>query len=147
MTPSEVARVLAKASAFDQRTVGAADVAAWHEILHRVELADALDAVRDHYTGSTDRLMPADVVRLARLSRDERRRRQRVSAVLALPSRFEADQERDERLERGLALCVEAIAPVLAELARRREASFSPTLLGCACRPAGEHKTITEEKP
>lgn len=129
MTPAEVARVLAKAAAFDQRTVGEADVMAWHEIVGRFELVDALEAVRVHYSNSTERIMPAHVLRLAPAARDERHRREgAVADVLALPSRFEDDMERDLRMERGLARCAEAIAPVVAELQRRREAQLSPTI-------------------
>lgn len=139
MNPADVARVLTKASAFDQRTIGEADVMAWHEILGRVELADGLDAVRRHYTASSDRIMPADVLRLARVARDDRRRLEGVkSEALALPSRYQDDIERDLRLERGLATCAEVLAPLLAELTRRRERSLSPTLPG---------SDITEEGP
>lgn len=65
MTPADTARVLAKAAAFDQRTVGAADVASWHEVLHDLDVADALAAVTTHFRETTDRLMPAHIRRIA----------------------------------------------------------------------------------
>lgn len=122
MTPEDVIDVLAKAAAFDQRTVGQADVLAWHEILHRIERDDALDAVAKHYAESRERLMPADVVRLGRIARLDRERaaRIRTSEPLALPSRFENDIERDLRLERGLAECKTVLGPVFDMLAEKR---------------------------
>lgn len=131
MTPEDVIDVLAKAAAFDQRTVGQADVLAWHEILHRIERDDALDAVAKHYAESRERLMPADVVRLGRIARLDRERaaKVRTSEPLALPSRFETDAERDFRLERGLAQCKTVLGPVfdmLAEKRRRRVEVIAP---------------------
>lgn len=61
MTPADAARVLAKAAAFDQRTVGEADVRAWHEALSDLDAGDALAAVTRHYRQRTERIMPAHV--------------------------------------------------------------------------------------
>ncbi|MET8908370.1 hypothetical protein [Micromonospora sp. NPDC004551] len=61
MTLDEAAAVLAKAQAYDRRTVGEADIRAWQEALADVALADALAAVTAHYRDSTDWLMPAHV--------------------------------------------------------------------------------------
>jgi hypothetical protein len=112
MTREEVVDVLTKCAAFDQRTVGELDVMAWHEILGRVDLADALEAVRRHYTDSSDRAMPADILKLSRIARDERTRLETRAAPLALPGRFETDDIRDERLKRGIAQVVAALPPV-----------------------------------
>lgn len=112
MTPEEVVDVLSKCAAYDQRTVGEVDVMAWHEILARVELSDALDAVRRHYGESRERAMPADILKLSRISRDERRRIESRAAPLALPSRFETDDIRDERLRRGVAEVIAALPAV-----------------------------------
>lgn len=124
MTPGDVIDVLAKAAAFDQRTVGQADILAWHEILHRIDRADALTAVAAHYAESRERLMPADVVRLGRIARLDRERaaRIRTSAPLALPSRFEDDEERNLRVKEGVAHCKDVLQPVFDMLAARREA-------------------------
>jgi len=73
MTPDEVAIVLTKASAFDQRTIGEADVMAWHEVLADIPVDDALAAVTEHYRESSTRLWPADLRRLA-ADIDHRRR-------------------------------------------------------------------------
>lgn len=61
MTPADTAKVLAKAAAFDQRTIGRADIAAWHEALSDLDVDVALEAVTRHYRRRTDRLMPAHV--------------------------------------------------------------------------------------
>jgi hypothetical protein len=76
MTPAEAARVLAKAAAFDQRTVGRADAMAWAEALEDVAPDDALAAVARHYRDSTDRIMPAHVNRITDEIARERRRRE-----------------------------------------------------------------------
>lgn len=115
MNRSETAVLLAKVSAFDQRTVGEADVLAWHDVLGDLDLADALAAVSGHYRDSTDRIMPADVRRGVRELRAERRRLAEKAAIRALPSRFETDEERDARIERGKAKVREALAPIMAK--------------------------------
>jgi hypothetical protein len=97
MTPKEITQVLAKAASYDRRTVGAADVLAWHEILGRYDLGGALEAVTRHYADSREWIMPADVVRHIRTIRDQRQRDSR-HAVRALPSRYETDPERDARI-------------------------------------------------
>lgn len=81
MTPSETALLLALAAAYDRRTVGEADVYAWHDVLAHVPLDTAKDAVRHHYATSTRFLMPADVNAYAERVREmdelaARRRRQ-----------------------------------------------------------------------
>lgn len=77
ITPADAARILAKAAAIDQRTVGDADVLAWAEILADLEYADALAAVTAHYAESAERLMPAHVRQHARAIARERRRIER----------------------------------------------------------------------
>lgn len=117
MTPEDVVDVLTKAAAFDQRTVGEADVLAWHEVLHRCDRDDALAAVTRHYTDSRERIMPADVVRLARVVREERQRQLARHEVRALPSRFEDDVTRDVRVRDGIAACRDVLRPLMERLA------------------------------
>ena len=75
MKPSDAAVLLAKMSAFDQRTIGEADAEAWAEALgDGVTLDDALDVVTDHYRASRDRIMPADVLAAVRRVRVQRLR-------------------------------------------------------------------------
>lgn len=62
----ETAQMLAKVQAYDSRTVGEADVAAWRELLVDASLADCMEAVSRYFAEHTDRLMPAHVLRLVR---------------------------------------------------------------------------------
>jgi len=72
MTPAETAKVLAKAAAYDQRTVGEADVLAWHEIVGDLDFQDALAAVARHYAETDRRLMPVHLRNHANRVRLER---------------------------------------------------------------------------
>jgi hypothetical protein len=74
--PAEVAQVLAKAAAFDRRTVGRADVAVWAEAIGHLDLAEALDAVTEHYQAHPGVwLEPGHVLEIVR-----RHRRNRLSS-------------------------------------------------------------------
>ena len=76
MKLTEVAALLVKMAAFDQRTIGDADVAAWAEALgDSVALKDGLDAITAHYRASNDRMMPADLIRVVGGVRRDRLRR------------------------------------------------------------------------
>jgi hypothetical protein len=77
VTPEQTAAVLGKAAAYDQRTIGAADVLAWHEVVGYLEFDDCLEAVTAHYREQSDRAMPADVRKLALNIRDARQARER----------------------------------------------------------------------
>lgn len=61
MNVTDTGKVLAKAAAFDRRTVGDADVLAWHQAIGDLDALDALDAVAAHYQRESRWLMPADV--------------------------------------------------------------------------------------
>jgi hypothetical protein len=63
---AETARLLAAIAAFNNRTIGEADVEAWQSVLPDVEYADALEAVKRHYAEHTEWLMPAHVRRNVR---------------------------------------------------------------------------------
>ena len=75
MTPAETAKVLAAAAAFDQRTVGTSDVAAWHAALGELDYPDARDAVTRHYRTTAERIMPVHVLEHATDIRGERAQR------------------------------------------------------------------------
>jgi hypothetical protein len=62
VTKKEMALVLAKAAAFDARTIGDADVEAWHECVGDLDYDVALERVTEHFRHSRDRLMPADLL-------------------------------------------------------------------------------------
>jgi hypothetical protein len=74
MNTTEAGLLLTKASAYDQRTVGRADMEAWAEALTEadVRVEDALVAVSMHFRESPDRLMPFHVITKVRQIRRER---------------------------------------------------------------------------
>lgn len=63
MKESEAARLLALAAAFDQRTVGPEDIGAWALALGDFKSSECAEAIRAHYTDSSDRIMPAHITR------------------------------------------------------------------------------------
>lgn len=72
MTRAETALLLAQCAAFDRRTIGDADVIAWHAALNDVAYEDAQTAVVEHYRDSLDYLMPAHVRATVRRMRTAR---------------------------------------------------------------------------
>lgn len=74
MNRSETAQLLTKIAAFDRRTIGEADVLAWHEILEPFPLADCLDAVRAYFSETREWCMPSDVVQRVQAVRTQRLR-------------------------------------------------------------------------
>lgn len=115
MTPEDVIDVLSKAGAYDNRTIGQVEVVAWHEVIGRYDRDEALDAVARHYGESRDRMMPADLIQHIKAIRNERRAHHEA---LALPGRYETDEERDERNKAAAKrIRDEIIAPLLARMA------------------------------
>jgi hypothetical protein len=62
MEPEAIGDVLAVAAAFDNRTVGVADNAAWFKVIGHLNQAEVEDAIIAHYAETTDRIMPAHVL-------------------------------------------------------------------------------------
>lgn len=82
MTPGDVARVLAAAAARDNRTIGDADVLAWHQDIGDLDYPLALLAVSRHYRQTRERIMPCDVRQhVAELADEQRRERLREQAA------------------------------------------------------------------
>jgi len=69
MNRAEAATLLAITASFDRRTVGDADVIAWAAALELFPFAECRDAVVEHYTNSTEWLMPAHVTAIVRAHR------------------------------------------------------------------------------
>jgi hypothetical protein len=121
----QTALVLAKAAGIDQRTVGAADVLAWHEIIGDLEYADALAAVSAHYAESSDRLMPAHVRRHALAIARERHRiereiREEENAALEAANAAPVS-DRSAEVKTMLAYLAERLGPADPTVLRRRE--------------------------
>lgn len=62
MNPEAIGDVLAVAAAFDNRTVGIADSAAWFKVIGHLDQHEAEEAIIAHYAETTDRIMPAHVL-------------------------------------------------------------------------------------
>lgn len=75
-TLADAYELLAVAQSFDRRTVGDFDAEGWRRAMHGLQLDDAKAAIVEHYTTSTDWLMPAHVragVKRIRTARIEKR--------------------------------------------------------------------------
>lgn len=120
MTPGEAARLLAGAAMFDYRKIEKADAQAWHFVIGDLDFEDAMEALRRHYAESTERLMPAHIRQGVRAIRDARDR-QTHSEALALPSRFEDDEDRAERARRGAVQVHEVIAELAGRMQQRAD--------------------------
>lgn len=125
MTPADIARVLAKAAAFDQRTVGEADILAWYDAIGDLDPTDALEAVSRHYRESTDRLMPAHIRRIAaQLVRErhriEREQRDRL-AIEATASAAVPTQDRRADVDDLLGKLRDRLGPSDPNVLRRTE--------------------------
>jgi hypothetical protein len=72
--PSEAALVLTKCAAFDSRTIGEADAIAWAEALSSANcsLQDSLRGVTEHYTTTSSRIMPLELINKVRAIRQAR---------------------------------------------------------------------------
>jgi hypothetical protein len=112
MTRSEIALLLGAIAGRDQRTIGDADVLAWHEDLGDLDFQDARAAVSRHFRETAARIMPAHIRHHVRIIRSERRE---TAEIRELPSRFETDDERDDRIRRNVA----KIRALLADMAER----------------------------
>lgn len=66
MNRADVARLLTLAAAYDSRTIGDGDVAAWELALSGLDVERCKAAIVKHYQESTDRVMPAHIRRIAR---------------------------------------------------------------------------------
>lgn len=135
MTPADTARVLAKAAAFDQRTIGRTDVAAWHEALADIAADDALDAVTAHYRATSNRLMPSDVRRIAVAKRNERHDRAAIAAPLGV-----ATGERSDDVKALIASVVAALPTTESERTHARAVARARAERGRPERPAAANR-------
>jgi hypothetical protein len=80
MNRAETAELLSLAASYDRRTIGEADVHAWHAALGHYEFDDCRDALIEHYRSSTEWVLPAHIRRVV-VSRNNTR-----SGPLELPA-------------------------------------------------------------
>lgn len=81
MNKVEVAKLLTRASAIDNRIVTEEKVEAWFEVLARVPYEYAVAAVNDHFKESTEYLLPAHIVAGARRAQDRKQREDRIKQI------------------------------------------------------------------
>lgn len=62
MKKSQVAGLLAAASAFDNRRLTPEQVEAWHELVGDLDAGDAMEAMKRHFKASHEYLMPVHIV-------------------------------------------------------------------------------------
>jgi hypothetical protein len=79
MTRSETAALLAFCAAYDQRTIGDADVLAWYEALEcpwvpNIDVDEAQAAVIAHYRETPQRINVADILKRVKTDRADRHR-------------------------------------------------------------------------
>jgi hypothetical protein len=115
MTPEETATVLAKCAAVDRRTVGRADVLAWHEIIGHLDFGVGLEAVRRWYTHHRDWIMPSDVVELGneiiRERRKAERERRALEAVQQAKAEYKAATDRTAEIAQFVASVRDGLEP------------------------------------
>lgn len=80
MSKSDTLDVLTAIAAYDLRTVGEADVTAWHLAIHDLPKDLALEAVVIHHKTSTERIKPANVIGVAKSIRRDRSEREDADA-------------------------------------------------------------------
>jgi hypothetical protein len=114
----ETNRLLTVVAAVDNRRIDDATVSVWAGILGDLGIDECMQAARRHFATSAAYLLPVHIRQLVSVIRDERRPK---SEVLALPSRFEDDDERVQRVRRGIALCAQTLGVSAAERESRRE--------------------------
>ncbi len=105
MNLAETHDLLTFVAVYDNRRFDDATVVAWQPIFANLTFEDCRDAVVRHFGSSTEYVMPAHISQLAKSIRDERRKG--TAAPLALPGRFEQDQDRDVRIVDGIAVVAE----------------------------------------
>jgi hypothetical protein len=133
LRPVDAARILARASAIDNRDPSVAADEVWCNALNQAGLTfahfqDCLTAVDIHYARSTDRLMPAHLIGIVREQARDRALRDRARLVLDAPP-VTPNPQAHRRL---MAVITEAVA----DRDRRERARYALLDDGCTCPAA-----------
>jgi hypothetical protein len=129
MKRDQIIDLLSVAAAYDQRTVGNADIAAWTLALGELDFDRARDAVVAHYREQTRRIMPADVRQHAR-SAPHPPPFAELSAASPEPPNQEYLRARDQMIEATKARDTRAMAPAASRNAGDRAAAWLSTHIG-----------------
>jgi hypothetical protein len=97
----DVVKLLAIASAFDNRKPNEAQAIAWAEVLTGLDPRDCAEAIKEHYKESREYLMPAHVVSRARTFMLRRREEEQVAEHLAIMGRHPENVDRVKAIEAG----------------------------------------------
>jgi hypothetical protein len=90
----DVVKLLAIASAFDNRKPNEAQAIAWAEVLDGLDPRDCVEAIKGHYKESKEYLMPAHIVARARMMMLDRRDRQTAEEHLAIMAQSPVEGQR-----------------------------------------------------
>lgn len=145
MTPSQVAELLAMASAFDRRTVGDADVMAWHLVLRDIDHQDAQKALAAHYSETRDWVMPADIRQRVRTARNDAARDINAGGGKGLPPEI-PDADPDDVPAYLAALRAQRTRAAAGELTRPRPVAELAAAVGRQV-PAPEVEAVRRPGP
>jgi hypothetical protein len=132
---SETQTILDEIAGFDGRTFPSTALAAWHSVLGPYPLADALQAVREHYSTNTTRVTVAEVRSRCSHLADIRAAAERR----ALPA-----QTVPVLTERGLRARAQVLAQVR-QVAGRMDREMARTMRADATSPTSADSDITAE--
>lgn len=123
MNLSETARLLGAMAAFDRRTVGDADVIAWQAVMDDIPFADALTAVKHHYSEGEAWLMPVHIRQSVKAMQEERRDAARATGWAPGQAGVPKDQAMPEVAGSG-PLALSDLPAAVAELVARLRADL-----------------------
>ena len=113
MNKTEVAKLLTRASAVDNRIVTEETVEAWYEILGDVYYPAAVDAVNEHFKTSTEYLLPGHIVAGARRSQERLEREKKRQDILNPSSELNLSlEESAERRRQPIPECEHGVSIV-----------------------------------
>jgi len=102
MNEPEAFKLLTLASARDNRTVDQAIAKVWATDLARIDYHEAVEALRLHYSETTDWLLPVHVVRCVQRLRTQRRLEEDRQLSIAQRTLRAEQEERDRLIEMGV---------------------------------------------
>jgi hypothetical protein len=100
MNKVDVAKLLTRASAVDNRVVTEETVEAWYEILCDVYYPAAVDAINEHFKTSTEYLLPGHIVAGAKRSLERLEREKKREEMLDPASERNLSLEQSSELRR-----------------------------------------------
>lgn len=106
MNRAEVAALLTLAAAYDRRTIGEAEVLAWHAIVDDLSFAEGERALRAHYAETERFAMPSDVRKRAIV---ERRRRHELAHSERVAIETRRERQTPDEIAAGIAKVVAAL--------------------------------------